>query len=220
MVVPDVDDVFAPLPASACLCNVHAGRHLIESALDLVVQLSSEHPAGTNAFGAATKAAFHILVLFIFHIFFYFFYYFLNPLQNRILCIAHFQCHTCVLILLFQQQKKYFQENTGGKAIIFQSALPSVGFGKLANREQLSLYGTDREQILYLASNEMDYLNLANQAADKYISYDVFVATQGFADIPITCMTFISFFFSSPCLKFGCFHFIFSKALCCLHFFK
>lgn len=37
---------------------------------------------------------------------------------------------------------------TGGRLLLFQGGVPSLGVGKIKNRENASLYGTDREYTL------------------------------------------------------------------------
>ena len=40
------------------------------------------------------------------------------------------------------------QSHIGGKMLLFQAAVPSIGPGKIKNRESAALYGTDREHTL------------------------------------------------------------------------
>lgn len=43
----------------------------------------------------------------------------------------------------------------GGKMLLFQSAVPSIGAGKVKNRENAALYGTDREATLRCAARPL-----------------------------------------------------------------
>lgn len=40
------------------------------------------------------------------------------------------------------------QSHIGGKMLLFQAAVPTLGPGKIKNRENAALYGTDREHTL------------------------------------------------------------------------
>ncbi|GFH07061.1 COP-II coat subunit [Haematococcus lacustris] len=42
----------------------------------------------------------------------------------------------------------HVMQHVGGKLLLFQAAVPSLGIGKVKNREVLSAYGTDRESTL------------------------------------------------------------------------
>ncbi|KAK8795671.1 hypothetical protein WA158_000328 [Blastocystis sp. Blastoise] len=74
-------------------------------------------------------------------------------------------------------------EDIGGKLLIFQSCLPSLGKGKLRNRESATVYGTDAEKDL-LASTEESYKEIAQQfAAIKQVSVDLYIASSQYMDI-------------------------------------
>ena len=40
------------------------------------------------------------------------------------------------------------QSHIGGKMLLFQSAVPNIGSGKIKNRDISALYGTDREHLI------------------------------------------------------------------------
>lgn len=75
----------------------------------------------------------------------------------------------------------------GGKIIVVQSNLPNVGLGALKMRDDVSLYGTDKEKTL-LTPQIPFYDNLATQCADNAISVDMFVCPNSYVDLATTSM--------------------------------
>lgn len=74
----------------------------------------------------------------------------------------------------------------GGKAFITQSGLPSVGIGKLEDREDPSLSNT-RDEISLFHSQDSYYQILATSLAESFISVDLFVgASTSYVDLA-TC---------------------------------
>jgi len=77
----------------------------------------------------------------------------------------------------------------GGKLIVFASSLPSLGVGKLTNREDLKLLGTDKEVTL-MNPDDSYYKNFALDCSRLQISVDLFLFSQNqFMDVAtLGCM--------------------------------
>ena len=72
----------------------------------------------------------------------------------------------------------------GGRLLTFLSALPSLGVGRLVNREQSRLLGSDKENTLLMAAPGMDYYKKKAIVFTKYqICCDVFVFSEQYMDI-------------------------------------
>jgi len=74
------------------------------------------------------------------------------------------------------------QDVGGGKVLIMQSNLPTIGVGKLEARDQISLYYTPREKSLQLPQNAF-YQTLATNCAENAITVDLFVCANGYVDL-------------------------------------
>ena len=70
----------------------------------------------------------------------------------------------------------------GGKMMIFSSAMPTTGPGKMKNREDQSLLGTDKETQL-LKPQINFYQELAYKCVEQGISADLFICNNGYYDI-------------------------------------
>ena len=144
----DVDDPFAPLPASALLINVAQGKDRIMQLIDMLVEVFLGNPKeidedgngpgsglyrgpnylkSGNAFGAAVEATAKCL------------------------------------------------DSVGGRILAFQSSLPTVGKGSMQNREDTRLYGRNEEVAMwYPDQNKPSYKKLGQYCAQKQISIDTF----------------------------------------------
>lgn len=69
MVVPDLDDLFLPLPDDL-LVNLSDSRHVVDSFLDCLPSMFQENPNVESATGPALKAAYMVMVCIIFLQFF------------------------------------------------------------------------------------------------------------------------------------------------------
>jgi protein transport protein SEC24 len=73
--------------------------------------------------------------------------------------------------------------HVGGKLLLFQAGLPSLGPGKLKpSRDNLNLYNTEREAQLRNPEDPF-FKRYAGEASSRQISLDVFLGTPGFADL-------------------------------------
>lgn len=70
----------------------------------------------------------------------------------------------------------------GGKMLVFQSTLPSVGQGALKNRENPRLLGTDKEHSLLNAVDTF-YRQNAIEFSRQQVSVDLFLFANQFADL-------------------------------------
>merc|ERR1719433_1286532 len=72
----------------------------------------------------------------------------------------------------------------GGKVIAFQTSLPTVGVGKLTNRDNPSFYGTKKERELFRTASEF-YDNLGLKCAEvsskPAVAVDVFTCSGTYA---------------------------------------
>lgn len=72
--------------------------------------------------------------------------------------------------------------NYGGKILVFQSTLPSVGVGKLANRAPPGAVPAEKEKLL-LRPGEQFYKNMALECYKKQIGVDMFLFTPKYVDV-------------------------------------
>lgn len=71
----------------------------------------------------------------------------------------------------------------GGKLLLFQAGLPSLGPGRLKpSRDNLSLYNTEREAQLRNPEDAF-FKRYAGEASSRQITLDVFLGTNGYADL-------------------------------------
>ncbi|KXZ41961.1 hypothetical protein GPECTOR_234g547 [Gonium pectorale] len=70
----------------------------------------------------------------------------------------------------------------GGKLLLFQSSVPSLGVGKAKQRDNPSLYGSEREPSLRNPDDPF-FKRYAAECSRVQISVDVFAATQAYADL-------------------------------------
>jgi protein transport protein SEC24 len=74
---------------------------------------------------------------------------------------------------------------TGGKVLVTQSNLPSVGAGALKNRDDIKLYFTEKEAQLFVPQTSF-YQELATECAERFVTVDVFVAANSYVDLATT----------------------------------
>lgn len=73
-------------------------------------------------------------------------------------------------------------QNVGGKMLLFQTSLPTIGEGTLKPRENPRLLGTDKEHLL-LNAEEVWYKNNAIEFSRLQISVDVFLFSNQYTDV-------------------------------------
>ncbi|KAJ3703215.1 hypothetical protein LUZ61_006920 [Rhynchospora tenuis] len=134
MVVPDLDDVFLPLPDDL-LVNLSDSRNVVDSFLDSLPTMFQENPNVESATGPALKAAYMVM------------------------------------------------SQIGGKLLLFQSNLPSIGIGRLRLRgDDVRAYGTDKEHILRVPEDPF-YKQMAAEFTKNQISVDIFAFSNKYCDI-------------------------------------
>jgi len=74
-------------------------------------------------------------------------------------------------------------QHIGGKLLLFQASAPSLGTGKIKNRENLALYGTDREPSLWQPDDPF-YKRFAAECSRVQITMDVFAFNMQSIDLP------------------------------------
>jgi protein transport protein SEC24 len=70
----------------------------------------------------------------------------------------------------------------GGKMLLFQAAVPTVGAGKVKNRENAALYGTDREATLRVPEDPF-FKKFAAECSRVQITVDTFVFSNSYCDL-------------------------------------
>lgn len=73
-------------------------------------------------------------------------------------------------------------KHIGGKMLVFQASLPSLGHGKLRHRENTKLLGTDSEHTM-LNAEEQFYKNQAIEFSKVQISCDLFLFSPTYTDV-------------------------------------
>lgn len=71
----------------------------------------------------------------------------------------------------------------GGKLMLFQSAAPSLGIGKIKARDNPALYGTDREYALRTPDDPF-YKRFSAEASRFQICIDIFACGSAYQDLP------------------------------------
>eukprot|EP01025_Chloroclados_australasicus_P004026 TRINITY_DN1096_c0_g1_i2.p1 TRINITY_DN1096_c0_g1~~TRINITY_DN1096_c0_g1_i2.p1 ORF type:complete len:1056 (+),score=152.01 TRINITY_DN1096_c0_g1_i2:251-3418(+) len=70
----------------------------------------------------------------------------------------------------------------GGKLVVFQSGIPSLGAGKINNRENVKLYGSDREHVLRNPEDAF-FKNIASECNRAQITVDFFSFCPQYVDL-------------------------------------
>ncbi|KAJ7297452.1 hypothetical protein O6H91_Y056200 [Diphasiastrum complanatum] len=137
LVVPDVQDVYAPLQAGLVVSLSECREHL-EQLLGNIPSMFQDNRTADSAFGAAVKGAFLAL------------------------------------------------KPTGGKLLVFQSVLPSVGIGALSGREaegKANAAAGEKEAQKLLQPVDKTLKTMAIDFAEYQVCVDVFLTSQTFVDI-------------------------------------
>ncbi|CAG8723248.1 20660_t:CDS:10, partial [Dentiscutata erythropus] len=83
-------------------------------------------------------------------------------------------------------------DGTGGKLLIFQTALPTFGPGAIRHREDSKLYNTDKERTLF-GPQDNYYKTLAVNCVDSGICIDLFLFPNTYVDVAtiglLSCLT-------------------------------
>jgi len=76
-------------------------------------------------------------------------------------------------------------KHIGGKLLVFQSSLPLLGVGKLENREDPKILGTDKETTLFNPSESTGgfYKDFALDCSRQQIAVDLFLFPSAFIDV-------------------------------------
>jgi len=76
-------------------------------------------------------------------------------------------------------------KHIGGKLLVFQSNLPLLGVGKLENREDPRILGTDKEVTLFNPSESAGgfYKDFALDCSRQQIAVDLFLFPSAFIDV-------------------------------------
>lgn len=87
------------------------------------------------------------------------------------------------------------QSQLGGKLLIFQNTLPSLGVGRLKLRgDDLRVYGTDKEHLLRLPEDPF-YKQMAAEFTKFQIGVNVYAFSDKYTDIASLGMPLISYLF-------------------------
>jgi protein transport protein SEC24 len=71
---------------------------------------------------------------------------------------------------------------TGGQVMLFQSSLPNFGSGALSTRNEVSLYGTDKEKTLF-QSQGASWQDLAQECAEAGVGVHMFLFPTQYIDV-------------------------------------
>lgn len=75
------------------------------------------------------------------------------------------------------------QSQLGGKLLVFQSTLPSLGVGRLRLRgDDLRLYGTDKEHTLRVPEDAF-YKQMAAEFTKNQIAVDIYAFGDKYSDL-------------------------------------
>ena len=90
-----------------------------------------------------------------------------------------------------------------GKVLWFFMDIPSVGYGSLRNRNNRSLYGTEKEKTLLVPEEKTKaYIDLASIGVKERVGVDVFACTQSDVDLasiaPVVALTGGEVYYYSP----------------------
>lgn len=204
MVVSDLDDVFVPLPDDL-LVNLSESRTVVESFLDSLPSMFQDNVNVESAFGPALKAAFMVMVCYL-HLFLishHFIFVFLLLLYERCYFLVnelkykHVDNIVNSTIIKLTHNKEFYitipsvsffilpslQSQLGGKLLIFQNTLPSLGVGRLKLRgDDLRVYGTDKEHLLRLPEDPF-YKQMAAEFTKFQIGVNVYAFSDKYTDI-------------------------------------
>lgn len=101
--------------------------------------------------------------------------------------------HTLVIQSVSIIPFPYLQSQLGGKLLIFQNTLPTLGVGRLKLRgEDFRVYGTDREHALRLPEDPF-YKQMAAELTKNQISVNAYAFSEKYTDIASlgTCFGFL-----------------------------
>ncbi len=94
-----------------------------------------------------------------------------------------FHLHTFTLIPIHIGQAAFMvMAHLGGKLMLFQSAAPSLGIGKIKARDNPQLYGTDKEATIRNPDDPF-YKRFAAECSKAQISVDIFSFSSQYMDL-------------------------------------
>lgn len=104
--------------------------------------------------------------------------------QSKVVLPADNLCLPLHLLVILPAQASYLaMSHVGGKLLLFQAGLPSLGAGKVKpSRENLSLYNTDRESTLRNPEDPF-FKKFAGEASSRQITLDIFCGANGYTDL-------------------------------------
>jgi Sec23/Sec24 trunk domain len=98
-------------------------------------------------------------------------------------CLQSFVRLLCHNVYIMMNLLLLFQSQIGGKLLVFQSNLPSIGVGRLRLRgDDVRAYGTDKEYNLRIPEDPF-YKQMAAEFTKNQISVDIFAFSNKYCDI-------------------------------------
>lgn len=158
VMLPHISNVFTPLPASCFIANYATQKHLIDVFFNEVIQTQTEPPP-TPAPAPATPGTTA------------------NGARNNESLLQGSCLGTAVNAAMLAIGNK-----RGGRIVVLQSALPSVGPGALQMREDATAYGKDAERNFYQPQGKF-YTTLATECSKRFIQVDLFACGSGYSDL-------------------------------------
>lgn len=201
MVVSDVDDIFVPLPDDLRV-NLSESRTVVESFLDSLPSMFQDSMNVESAFGPALKAAYMVMVCWSSTL------TICLPIENALFCLSDMALSYYIFpvwnTLLTWPSFTCLQNQLGGKLLIFQNTLPSIGAGRLRLRgDDLKVYGTDKEHSLRVAEDPF-YKQMAADFTKYQIGINVYAFSDKYTDIASLGMSY-----SRANINVHCWHWVF-----------
>lgn len=156
VMLPHVEHVFTPLPASCFIANYATQKHLIDVFFEEVVQTYTEGPATPLAAPGGPGTA---------------------PAAPRSTTVQESCLGTAVNAAMLAIGNK-----RGGRIVVLQSTLPSFGPGALQMREDVTSYGKDNEKTFYQPQGKF-YTTLATECSKRFIQVDLIACGSGYCDL-------------------------------------
>ena len=131
VIVGDVSDPYAPIPQQCWLVDVSDDTSKVEAALDLIEQIHGEKKEEVDRLKKTEEKANS------------------GPGFNKdVAAAAAAKFQDCACGAAIASAYEALKE-IGGRIILVQSSLPTIGAGILPNREQTKLYATDMEREMW-----------------------------------------------------------------------
>nr|CAD1831563.1 unnamed protein product [Ananas comosus var. bracteatus] len=165
LIVPDVQDVYTPLQTDLIVPLTECRQNL-EQLLESIPNMFESNKVAESAFGRLSRYNEYV------HLWF-----FIYCSKFDTDSIYAYHCLSAGFLAM---------KSTGGKLMVFQSVLPSVGIGSLSSREsegRANISIGDKEAHKLLQPADKTFKTMAIEFAECQVCVDIFLTTQTFVDI-------------------------------------